>query len=289
MTAAAIAVAGVVSVLTGQFTLYGRGRGWSERYVVDVMAAVRLAMQYAEVADPCTLTSLQVSGFLANPAWKPNTRHSRHGQLKAFFDWATAAGLVDPNPMLLVPKPKQVIGVPKPVHRDHFLRLLNTDMHHRTRVMVYLAALQGLRAHEIAHTRGQDIDRVAGTLTVRGKGGREDVMPLHRIIADVAETMPRRGWWFPANATRPGEHVRAKSVSQIVGLAMRRADIPGTAHCLRHWYATELLNTGTDLRTVQTLMRHSNIQTTQIYTYVGGARQAEAVDRLALPSLPGCA
>jgi Phage integrase family len=63
-----------------------------------------------------------------------------------------------------------------------------------------------------------------------------------------------RGWWFPANSTRPGDHVHAKSVSDIIGNAMRRAGIPGTPHSLRHWYGTNLVAAGADLRTAQTLL-----------------------------------
>jgi integrase/recombinase XerD len=63
---------------------------------------------------------------------------------------------------------------------------------------------------------------------------------------------------------------------------MRRAGVPGTPHALRHWYATSLLDDGNDLRTVQELMRHKSIQSTQIYTKVSGRRQREAIDGLNL-------
>jgi integrase/recombinase XerD len=61
---------------------------------------------------------------------------------------------------------------------------------------------------------------------------------------------------------------------------MRRAGVAGTPHSLRHWYASTLLDDGADLRTVQELLRHTSIQTTQVYTKVRDERRVSAVDRL---------
>jgi integrase/recombinase XerD len=116
--------------------------------------------------------------------------------------------------------------------------------------MILLAALAGLRVHEIAKVRGQDVDLDSRTLYVVGKGGHGASIPLHPLLAKAAESMPRRGWWFPANSRRPGEHIRSRCVSDVIGTAMQRAGIhDGTAHRLRHWYGTTLVESGTDLRT----------------------------------------
>jgi integrase/recombinase XerD len=61
---------------------------------------------------------------------------------------------------------------------------------------------------------------------------------------------------------------------------MLRAEIPGTPHGLRHWYGTNLVATGADLRTAQTLLRHANLQTTAIYIAVADQKRSEAVDKL---------
>ncbi len=93
--------------------------------------------------------------------------------------------------------------------------------------------------------------------------------------------MPATGWWFPMRGY-PSEHVLSKSVSDIVGRTMRRAGVAGTPHSLRHWYATSLLDDGNDLRTVQELLRHKSIQSTQIYTRVSDSRQRDAITALNL-------
>jgi len=104
---------------------------------------------------------------------------------------------------------------------------------------------------------------------------------MHRRIVQAAATMPGRGWWFPSNSTRPGQHVNSNAVCDAIGDAMIRADISGgTAHRLRHWYGSNLVASGADLRTTQTLMRHANLASTAIYIQVADGKRGEAIDRL---------
>ncbi|WP_234897236.1 tyrosine-type recombinase/integrase [Mycolicibacterium vanbaalenii] len=182
--------------------------------------------------------------------------------------------------MIKIASPRYPERVPRPVSDDDLIRLLCTPMHHRTRVMILLAALAGMRVAEISKVRGEDVDVTTPRLFVIGKGGKRAWIPLHPLVVDVALTMPRRGWWFPANSRRPGNHVHAKSVSDIIGQAMRRAGARGTPHSLRHWTGTTLLDDGADLRTVQELLRHSSVANTQIYTRVPDQRRHDAINRL---------
>lgn len=161
-------------------------------------------------------------------------------------------------------------------------RLLAGRMHRRTRAMILLGAFQGLRVHEIAKVRVEDVDTDDKVLRVNGKGGVDAVLPLHPLVEALVPGMPRRGWWFPSyEDTR--RCVRAASVSLTIGKAMTREGVHGSAHSLRHWYATWLLRSGADAVTVQQLLRHASLATTQIYTKVDFDQMRAAGLRLHLP------
>lgn len=263
-----------------RWELYMRGAGRAERTVRDGVSVMQRLER--DAGKDCTeIRAVDVSRFLADPKLRPASRASYFGSIHAFYKWWCDQGAHHATAKL--PRPKAPKGSPRPVSDPGLRELLEMRMHHRTRVMILLAALAGLRVHEIAKVRGEDVDIDARTLRVIGKGARTDDVPLHHLLLAAALTMPRRGWWFPANSRRHGEHLHSKSVSDIIGNAMRRGGVPGTPHSLRHWYGSNLVAAGADLRTAQTLLRHANLQTTAIYAQVADSRRVEAIDRLALP------
>lgn len=150
--------------------------------------------------------------------------------------------------------------------------------------MVLLAALAGLRVHEIAKVHGHDLDLEQGTLRVIGKGAKDALIPLHEVLIHEALMYPRDDWWFPAYSG-PCPHVGRQAVSKTIAAAMHRAGVESTPHALRHWYGTSLLERGVDIRIVQELMRHSSLQSTQIYTKVSGTQRQIAIGKLELPGV----
>ncbi len=143
--------------------------------------------------------------------------------------------------------------------------------------MVLLAALQGLRVHEIAKIKGEHLDLLDRTMTVTGKGGVIATLPLHRLVVMHAALMPSKGYWFPS---ANGGHQRRESISNTIKSAMVRAGVSGSAHQLRHWFGSALVAADVDLRTTQELMRHQNLTSTAIYTLVSDERRANGIDRL---------
>jgi site-specific recombinase XerD len=231
--------------------------------------------------DPLSADHMDVARWMANhEEWSASTAATYYSYLTSWHKWLVMMDYRSENPMFKLQTPRRPQRAPRPVSDTDLARLLSLRMHHRTRVMILLHSLAGLRVSEIAQVKGQDIDRDGLRIHVVGKGGKQAWLPLHPILIDVAATMPLQGWWFPGNCRRPGEHIRAKSVSDIIGQAMRRAGMSDTPHALRHWYASTLLDDGADMRVVQELMRHTSIQTTQVYTKVKDSRRVEAVGRL---------
>lgn len=253
------------------------------RVTIDERIRVLRAFHTETEIQPAHAQSIDIVRWIAgHDEWSQSTTATYHSYLAAWFKWLHAQELRADNPMVKVGTPRYPDRVPRPVTDVDLVKLLSSSMRHRTRAMIMLAALQGLRVHEIAKVDGEDFDLGAvPSMRVTGKGGTVAVIPLHPLIAELAETMPKRGLWFPANSRLPaGTPVRSKSVSDVIGKAMRRAGIRGTAHSLRHWFGTTLLDDGADLRTVQELLRHKTVATTQIYTRVSDERRTASVTRL---------
>ena len=118
-----------------------------------------------------------------------------------------------------------------------------------------------------------------------GKGGSTEIIPAHESILEFAAEFPRHDYWFTSyEAQHSGKpHIGRSAVYQAIADSMQRAGITGTPHQLRHWYGTNLLASGVDLRIVQELMRHKSVATTQLYTLVQWAQLRAGMDRLALP------
>jgi integrase/recombinase XerD len=253
------------------------GRTTSER--------IRVINLFAHEADcnPVTVEPVAIMRWLRSHEddWSDSTAATYHSYLRAWFKWLIIEEHRVDDPMIKLGTPKYPERVPRPVPDDGLVKLLVSRMHHRTRVMILLAALAGLRVSEVARVKGEDIDLEKCVIYVmRGKGKKRAALPLHHLLVEAAHTMPRRGVWFPGMRGRAHTHVLGKSVSDIVGQAMRRAGAQGTAHCLRHWYGTTLLEDGADLRTVQELLRHASLATTAIYTKVPDQRRHEAINKL---------
>lgn len=263
------------------YELWMRGRGLATRTIGETLCTLRRLQR--ESGYPIeSMPALAVSRFLAADQLGARARYTYHGHLRGFYHWLADNGL-GADAMATLPRPRMPRCTPRPITTKQLQALLALPLRRKTRAMVMLAALAGLRAHEIAKLRGQDVDADARTLYVIGKGGHAASIPLHPLLVELAGTMPSRGWWFPANATRPGEHVNSRAVVDAISDACRRADIPGgTAHRLRHWYGSNLVARGADLRTAQTLLRHENLASTAIYVEVNDEKRVEAIDRLDL-------
>lgn len=210
---------------------------------------------------------------------RPNTRQTYFNGLASFHRWAHETGRRADNPMAPLRRPRVPRGTPHPVSTAGLQRLLGAALPTGTRAAVILAAYAGLRVHEIAKFRGQDLDLDEEVLTVEGKGGVQARLPMHQQVTYVAGQMPRSGFWFPSQRLAL-EHKTSRGMSTLISLAMRASDVTGTPHSLRHWYATHLLRNGADAVTVQELMRHATLAATQVYVKADPAQRRAAVLRL---------
>lgn len=266
--------------LLADWAAWQRAAGLSERTIRERCNSVRtMGDMSTNFLDK--ISTRDVITYLGRRGISQASKATYQGHLRAYFKWCIDAGIRDDNPMDKILKVRRPKSAPRPTTGGQLTALLVACNRRRTRAMVLLAALAGLRVHEIAKIRGEDVDLGALTLTVRGKGGKQAVIPLHADLVELAAKFPAGGWWFPNHeGTGP---VTPKAVGVAIARAMGRAGYDGTAHQLRHWYGTTLVHAGVDLRTVQELMRHESIQTTQIYTLVTSEQRTAAIGMLRLP------
>src|SRR5262249_25853441 len=133
----------------------------ARRSQVTVNERVRVVLQFAEElgASPAYAQPLDIVRWLSRHIeWSGSTAATNHSYLRAWFNWLCVMGHRVDNPMIELPAPKYPDRVPHPVTDDDLIRLLTMPMRHRTRVMILLAALAGLRVAEISRVRGEDID-----------------------------------------------------------------------------------------------------------------------------------
>jgi site-specific recombinase XerD len=219
--------------------------------------------------------------WLAGPQgqqWSRQTKATYYGVTVRFYRWAA-----DPNryphlsfdPSVSLCRPHVPRTAPRPVTSDELAQVLD---HARGRFRIYclLAAYAGLRAFEIAKVRREDITE--HTITIRGKGDKDAVLPTHPVIWTSVRHFPAG----PLAVTNLGNKATPKYVSDCTSKHLNRVLGPNTIslHRLRHWFATNLLNNGANLRIVQELMRHSSPSTTAIYTQITSEERALAVSTL---------
>src|SRR5690606_37249524 len=205
--------------------------------------------------------------------------------LKAFLGFAREqTGLPEPAPpRLRGPRVKK--GLPRPVTPDEAVNLAATVEHSaaeewigaRYRAVLLLMYGAGLRIAEALSLNGSDLP-LGETITVTGKGGKQRVVPVLPIVrAAVAEYQARCPWPLAANEPlfrgAKGGALGQGMVQKAMARARLALGLPSSAtpHALRHSFATHLLGAGADLRSLQELLGHASLGSTQIYTKVDAA------------------
>jgi integrase/recombinase XerC len=141
----------------------------------------------------------------------------------------------------------------------------------------------GLRISELVGLSIPDMDFISGTIKVMGKGKKERMVPIGDIaISAIRKYLDKRKKKSEALfLNKNGKRIGARGVRDIVGKYIKTAGIKEgvSAHTLRHSFATHLLNRGADLRTVQELLGHANLSTTQIYTHLTTEKLKSVYDK----------
>jgi len=207
-------------------------------------------------------------------------------QVQGFYQWLVERGDLGEDPCKELIRPKVPQGIPHPIAEDE-LELALITAPQPLRAWLVLAAYAGLRSGEIARLRREHIlDRHQPPLihVVDGKGGRERVVPVARVVIDELHAyLNDRGRLWLDHSVSP-----ETLVTQKVSKHLRDLGIPHTCHSLRHRFGTQLYRTSRDIRMTQELMGHASPATTAIYAAWDHEAAAPTVDALG-ESLQGAA
>lgn len=253
-----------------QFAAWLASWGASERTVYDRTACIRAGLH--SWGDPQAVTSEQLAAWLGQPRFSQWTKVTYYGHLRSFFGWLTDAGYRSGNPAAELRSPRSPSDRPRPLTQEQVARLLAVAEGDQ-RTWLLLGLLAGLRAHEVAKIRGQEVTEDA--IYVMGKGRQGAMIPTHPELWALAERYPRAGYWFPANSATG--HIHRQKVSHRTARLFASLGIDGGLQRCRHTYGTNLLRGGANIRVVQTLMRHKSLATTARYTAVDDAERMAAV------------
>ncbi|MGB2863217.1 MAG: site-specific tyrosine recombinase XerD [Sedimentisphaerales bacterium] len=210
--------------------------------------------------------------------------------IRMFLRYAKLMGLVEDDFTAILESPKIWQRLPSICSKQQVVNLLNapsTDepFYLRDKAMLELLYATGIRASELAGLRIPDLNLDIGYLRCLGKGNRERVVPVGKVAIEatveyLAKLRPGLAKPFSDNfllLSRTGRPMSRIEVWRLVKKYAMRAGMPRnlTAHTLRHCFATHLLAGGADLRSIQEMLGHVDIATTQIYTHVDQERLRE--------------
>lgn len=221
--------------------------------------------------------------------------------LKTFFHYLAREGHIQHDPTLEIERPKVEKYLPKVLSQDEVKKLLEAPKNTRDRALMELLYSSGLRVTELVRLNQPDINLEEGYVRCFGKGAKERLVPIGQVAVEelsryITKLRPKLNRDKKLRAiflTNNGQRLTRQDVWRIVKDNSKQAGIAKSIspHTLRHSFATHLLDNGADLRSVQEMLGHSDIATTQLYTHVTKARMkevyAKAHRRAVLPSVEG--
>ncbi len=247
---------------------------------------------------PGEITVLDLRGYVAalhEAGYAAASIARRLASLRSFFRFGQREGWVDTNPAKPLRNPRKPRNLPHFLSSDDLARLLHappggTVMGLRDRAILETMYSAGLRVSEVVGLNESDLDLAGEVLRIRGKGRKERLAPVGSYAARAlrrwlaARTVSAKepaGALSPVFVNKFGRRLTTRSVARMLEKHLRQSglDRRTTPHSLRHSFATHLLDRGADIRSVQELLGHKSLVTTQIYTHVSTAGLREAYER----------
>jgi integrase/recombinase XerC len=270
----------------------------TKSYREDLGQALDYLRSQGVKGGPEAITTRHLRSFLVwlhERAYAKTTIARRLASLRSFFRFGQREGWTSTNPAKPLRNPRRGRSLPHFLSTGELDRLLSAPpsgdpLGLRDRAILETLYSAGLRVSELVGLNDGDTDLPGGVLRVRGKGRKERLAPLgsyaqkavqkwlkvRRVAGRVAETS-----LAPVFVNRFGKRLTTRSVGRLLEKYLKVTGLDGrtTPHTLRHSFATHLVDAGADIRSVQELLGHKSLVTTQIYTHVSTAALRQAYEK----------
>jgi integrase/recombinase XerD len=278
-----------VELLKGFLSYLSVERGLSANTVQSYQRDLQGFMTYLKdrAGDLGSFTREDITGYLGrlrDAGYAPSSMARFTSALKSLCRYLLVERLITEDPSDNLHTPKQWERLPKALSVDQMKELLGTEpdasMWPRDSAMLELLYSSGLRVSEIISLKVNDLNFDAGFVRVMGKGSKERIVPFNsragsKLTSYMRELRPRllkrreSPYLFLTSRGAPMTRQRFWQALKSYG---RQAGMNVSPHAVRHSFATHLLEGGADLRSVQKMLGHADISTTQIYTKVSAER-----------------
>ncbi len=220
---------------------------------------------------------------LYNKKFSRNTVSRKLSSLRSFYKYLLSEGDINDNPFSLVSSPKKEMILPKFLYYEELEKLfkvpnIKTPLGQRDLLILEILYATGIRVSELVNIKIKDIDFYNKTIDIVGKGNKERYVSFGAYCQDILEKYINDGRikLLKGNDTdilllnNNGKGLTTRGIRLILDKLINQAAINTnvTPHMIRHTFATHMLNEGADLLTVQELLGHANLSTTQVYTHV---------------------
>lgn len=212
-----------------------------------------------------------------------NKTISRHiSTLRSFFKYLKIKGIINDNPIILISNPKLDKKLPKYLNYEDIEKLLNAfDKNNligiRNSLILEMLYSTGVRVSELTNIKFNDISMSARSIKITGKGNKQRIVYFGSKCLELINLYLKKSYSILNKdnidyliLSKTGKKINDREIRKIIDDAANIAGINMkiSPHALRHTYATHMLDGGSDLRSVQELLGHSNLSTTQIYTHL---------------------
>ena len=259
-------------------------------YQLDLTQFVRF-LGHRRVREVSPLEIRRFVAHLGTTQVSRRTTARKLSCLRSFYRFLCREGVLSNNPAAVIPTPRLEKRLPAFLDEAQVVRLLEAPttqkwLGRRDRALLETLYSTGIRVSELVGLNLDDLDEISGTIIVRGKGKKERLCPIgETALSAIREYLAKRPRKlrvpYALFVSQKGVRLTVRQMDRLLRRYIAQENLPAniSPHSLRHSYATHLLERGADLRSVQELLGHASLSTTQIYTHITPQRLKKIYDQ----------